>query len=123
MDGMLVSHKWAAAHGVGSVACVLLALFAVVHVVMSQQDQSRQCADNHFRALLLQGIIINGCIRDSQDIAGMEIGVKALGTHPLKSSKRDPGLRDVAVSFAGMDPGVGQSPSPTADDAVGAACP
>eukprot|EP00892_Ulva_mutabilis_P004737 jgi/Ulvmu1/2635/UM014_0087.1 len=48
------------------------------------------------------GIIINGCIRDSQDIGEMSIGVKALGTHPLKSSKRDPGLRDVTISFAGV---------------------
>ena len=44
---------------------------------------------------------MNGCIRDSHDIGGMQIGVKALATYPLKRSKRDPGLRDVPVSFAG----------------------
>jgi regulator of ribonuclease activity A len=48
------------------------------------------------------GIIINGCIRDSADIAQMPLGVKALCTYPLKSSKRDVGLRDVPVSFAGV---------------------
>jgi regulator of ribonuclease activity A len=48
------------------------------------------------------GIIVNGCIRDSADIARMSLGVKALGTHPLKSSKRDPGQRDVPVSFGGV---------------------
>lgn len=32
----------------------------------------------------------------------MPLLVKALGTYPLKSSKRDPGLRDVSVSFAGV---------------------
>ena len=47
------------------------------------------------------GIIINGCIRDSADIARMPLGVKAITTYPLKSSKRDLGLRDVAVTFAG----------------------
>ena len=47
------------------------------------------------------GIIINGCIRDSADIARMPLGVKAITTYPLKSSKRDVGLRDVAVTFAG----------------------
>ena len=31
----------------------------------------------------------------------MPLGVKALNTYPLKSSKRDPGLRDVPVTFAG----------------------
>ena len=50
---------------------------------------------------LLQGIIVNGCIRDSEDISKMALGVKALATYPLKSSKRDAGLRDVPVSFAG----------------------
>lgn len=49
-----------------------------------------------------QGIIINGCLRDSEDIGRMNIGVKALGTHPLKSSKRDPGMRDVPVVFGGV---------------------
>ena len=51
---------------------------------------------------MAQGIIVNGCIRDSADISQMPLLVKALATHPLKSSKRDPGLRDVPVSFAGV---------------------
>ena len=37
------------------------------------------------------GLVVNGCIRDSEDIGTMELGVKALATYPLKSSKRDPG--------------------------------
>jgi RraA family protein len=49
------------------------------------------------------GVIVNGCVRDSDDIARFDVGVKAIGTHPLKSSKRDPGRRDVRVSFAGVD--------------------
>lgn len=49
-----------------------------------------------------QGIIINGCIRDSEDIGRMALGVKALATYPLKSSKRDLGLRDVPVTFGGV---------------------
>lgn len=32
----------------------------------------------------------------------MPIGVKALATCPLKSSKRDPGLSDVPVTFGGV---------------------
>ncbi|GLC49200.1 hypothetical protein PLESTB_000193100 [Pleodorina starrii] len=48
------------------------------------------------------GIIVHGCIRDSADIARMPLGVKALATHPLKSSKRDPGQRDVPVTFGGV---------------------
>ena len=50
----------------------------------------------------MQGIIINGCIRDSDDISRMPLGVKALNTYPLKSSKRDPGLRNIPVAFGGV---------------------
>lgn len=48
------------------------------------------------------GVVMNGLIRDSADIAGMDLGVKALGTHPLKSVKRGTGERDVPVRFAGV---------------------
>jgi hypothetical protein len=50
----------------------------------------------------LQGAIIYGCIRDSEDISKMPLGVKALGTYPLKSAKRDVGLADVPVTIAGV---------------------
>lgn len=48
------------------------------------------------------GIIVNGCIRDSADISRMEIGVKALATHPLKSVKQGHGEVNVATRFAGI---------------------
>jgi regulator of ribonuclease activity A len=46
------------------------------------------------------GFVIFGCIRDSVAIAGMAVGVKALGTHPLKTDKRGEGQRDITVRFA-----------------------
>lgn len=48
------------------------------------------------------GVIMNGLIRDSADIAGMDLGVKALGTLPLKSVKKGIGERDVPVHFSGV---------------------
>lgn len=48
------------------------------------------------------GIIVNGCIRDSFDISAMNIGVKALSTHPLKTLKRGAGERDIDVNFGGV---------------------
>lgn len=48
------------------------------------------------------GIIINGCIRDSVDIADIEVGVMALGTVPMKSRKHGDGEADVSVHFAGL---------------------
>lgn len=48
------------------------------------------------------GVIMYGLIRDSVDIAGMSLGLKALGTHPRKSEKKGFGERDVVVRFAGV---------------------
>lgn len=48
------------------------------------------------------GVIMYGCIRDSEDISKIDIGVKALGTMPLKSLKKGEGDRDIPVKFAGV---------------------
>ena len=48
-----------------------------------------------------QGVVINGCIRDSIDIAAMEIGVKALSTHPLRSVKQGQGEINLELEFLG----------------------
>jgi regulator of ribonuclease activity A len=48
------------------------------------------------------GIIIHGCIRDSAELGRMDLGVRALGTIPLRSDKRGEGERDVPVRFAGV---------------------
>jgi len=47
------------------------------------------------------GMVISGCIRDSAAIAGMDIGVKAIGTSPRRSVKQGAGERDVTVAFSG----------------------
>lgn len=49
------------------------------------------------------GIIINGCIRDSVEMSTMELGVKALGTHPLKTVKNGVGQTNVNVNFLGLN--------------------
>jgi len=53
------------------------------------------------------GIVINGCIRDCDEIAQTSIGVKALNTHPMKTEKRGLGDLNVSLSFAGhtVNPG------------------
>lgn len=48
------------------------------------------------------GLLIYGCIRDSDDISKMSLGVKALDTMPLKSVKKGIGERDVPVTFMGV---------------------
>ena len=46
------------------------------------------------------GIIVYGCIRDSQIIAALDIGLKALNTNPRKSVKQGRGERDIPLYFA-----------------------
>jgi len=48
------------------------------------------------------GVLMFGCVRDSVEIARMDLGVKALATNPRKSEKRGEGQRDIAVNFAGV---------------------
>jgi regulator of ribonuclease activity A len=48
------------------------------------------------------GVIIHGCIRDSAELGQMNLGIRALGTMPLRSEKRGDGERDVPVRFAGV---------------------
>jgi len=48
------------------------------------------------------GLVINGCIRDYDEIAAIALGVKALNTHPMKTDKRGLGDLNVDVSFAGQ---------------------
>ena len=55
---------------------------------------AQQAVDNGWN-----GLAIYGCIRDSAAIARMPIGVKALGTCPMKTDKRGEGQRDLILHF------------------------
>jgi regulator of ribonuclease activity A len=48
------------------------------------------------------GFLIYGCIRDCDEIAALELGVKALNTIPVKTDKRGIGDLDIPVTFAGQ---------------------
>ncbi|MGM7668942.1 ribonuclease E activity regulator RraA [Microbacterium sp. A93] len=48
------------------------------------------------------GVVINGAIRDSVAINALDLGVKALGTNPRKSSKLGAGELDVTLKFGGV---------------------
>ncbi len=47
------------------------------------------------------GVLVNGCVRDVDEIAACRVGVRALASHPRKSDKRGIGQRDLVVEFAG----------------------
>jgi regulator of ribonuclease activity A len=48
------------------------------------------------------GIVIDGCVRDVAEMAQCAVGIMALGTVPMPSVRRAPGLRDVAVQIQGV---------------------
>ncbi|MEC3892545.1 MULTISPECIES: ribonuclease E activity regulator RraA [Nocardiopsis] len=45
------------------------------------------------------GVVVNGAVRDTVALAGLELGVKALGSNPRKSLKDAAGRADVPVTF------------------------
>ena len=48
------------------------------------------------------GIIVNGAVRDAATLRTIDIGIKALGTNPRKSTKTGDGERDVVVTIGGI---------------------
>ena len=54
------------------------------------------------------GLVINGVIRDVDEIGRTELGVQALGTTPLKTEKLGVGQRDVPVSIGGVSVNPGE---------------
>lgn len=49
------------------------------------------------------GLIINGVIRDVDEIGRISIGVQALGRCPIKTEKRGVGQRDIDIHIGGVD--------------------
>jgi len=47
-----------------------------------------------------EGVVINGCIRDSAAVAKVNLGVKAMATVPRKTDKRNQGVLNIPVHFA-----------------------
>lgn len=48
------------------------------------------------------GVVVNGAIRDRVALAGLELGVKALGSNPRKSAKDGVGETEVVLEFGGV---------------------
>lgn len=49
------------------------------------------------------GLVIFGAVRDSQELAQIPLGLKALGTCPLRSNDNRGGQSDIPLHFAGVD--------------------
>ena len=49
------------------------------------------------------GVVVNGCVRDCEEIEGCSVGVKAVAAHPLKSRKQNIGELGLPVKFGGVE--------------------
>ncbi|ABL06900.1 ribonuclease E activity regulator RraA [Mycobacterium ulcerans] len=48
------------------------------------------------------GLVVHGAVRDSAALRGIDIGIKALGTNPRKSTKTGSGERDAEITLGGV---------------------
>lgn len=48
------------------------------------------------------GVVIDGCVRDVAELAGCDVGIRALASMPLPTEKRQEGLQGVAVQIQGV---------------------
>jgi regulator of ribonuclease activity A len=48
------------------------------------------------------GLVINGAVRDTAALAGLDLGIKALGSVPMRGPKRGEGVVDTPVAFGGV---------------------
>lgn len=48
------------------------------------------------------GVVIDGCVRDTAELAGHAVGIRALAAMPLPTEKRSEGQADVAVQIQGV---------------------
>lgn len=48
------------------------------------------------------GVVVDGCVRDSAELAECEVGIRALALMPLPTEKRQEGQSDVAVQVQGV---------------------
>lgn len=48
------------------------------------------------------GIVVYGAVRDSAVLATLDLGIKALGTVPMRGVKRGEGVVDTPVAFGGV---------------------
>lgn len=48
------------------------------------------------------GVVVDGCVRDSAELAECEVGIRALALMPLPTEKRSEGQKDIAVQIQGV---------------------
>lgn len=49
-----------------------------------------------------EGFVIYGCARDVEILKTIDLGIKALNAHPMKTDKRGEGQQGIKLNFAGV---------------------
>lgn len=74
--------------------------------IYDERGEELASCETQFRSLggrqEFEGVIVNGAVRDSERLGGVELGVKALGTNPRRSHQHGTGTRGQAVIFGGV---------------------
>ncbi len=48
------------------------------------------------------GVVIDGCVRDVDELATLDVGIRALASMPLPTDRKNQGLQDLAVQIQGV---------------------
>ena len=48
------------------------------------------------------GVVVDGCVRDSAELAECDLGIRALGLNPMPTERRNQGQRDIALHIHGV---------------------
>ena len=48
------------------------------------------------------GVVIDGCVRDVAELAVQDVGIRALGSMPMPTEKKNQGLKDLPVQIQGV---------------------
>jgi regulator of ribonuclease activity A len=49
-----------------------------------------------------EGVVVYGCVRDTAVLATLDIGIKAIGATPRRSTRRGEGTAHIAIDLAGV---------------------
>lgn len=83
--------------GTGSGKVVVVDAGGSVHCAMMGDKMAEIAVANGW-----EGVIIFGAVRDALALSPLELGIKALGTNPRKSSKHGTGTVNVPIGFGGV---------------------
>lgn len=67
-----------------------------LHCALVGDNMAQIAADNDWA-----GLVVYGAVRDAVALSSVDIGLKALGTNPRRSSKAGQGERDLPITIGG----------------------